>query len=71
MMIISSEDSPPSPRRVDEKFKHILLHKLELFGIMPKVGMPESTIIKDETHCKTLHDWLKENGSAGELILLH
>jgi hypothetical protein len=69
--LISSEDSPPSPPSVDEEFKHILRHQLDLFGIVPKVEMHDSTIIKDGRHCIMLHDWLKEDDSDGDFTLLY
>ena len=71
-MLISSEDSPPSPPTVDGERKHLLRHQLDLFGFVPtKVEIPESAIIKDEGQCMVLHDWLKEDGLDGEFILLY
>jgi hypothetical protein len=69
-MMISSKKSPPNPPSFDEEVKHIIQHELELFGIVPKMMMPDSNIIKDEGHCRILHDWLKEDDSDGELSLL-
>jgi hypothetical protein len=68
-MMISSKDSPPSPPSADDEHKHILQHQLKLFGLL--VGLPDSTIIKDEGHSIMLHDWLKEDGSDGGLSLLY
>jgi hypothetical protein len=71
-MLISSEDSPPSPPNVDDEHKHILQHQLELFGIVPKVGMADSNIIKDDVNCKILlHEWLDEDDSDGAFTLLY
>jgi hypothetical protein len=73
-MTISSEDSPPSPPSVDDEHKYLLRCQLECFGfelIEPDVEMPESIIIKNKSHCKILHDWLKEDDSDGDLTLLY
>jgi len=70
-MMISSEDSPPSPPSVDNEHEHILQHQLELFGLEPTVESPDSNIINNNGHWKILHDWLKENGSDGEFSLLY
>ena len=70
-MMISSEDSPPSPPSVDDEHKHILQYQLELFGLVPTVELPDSNIINNNGHWKILHDWLKEDGSDGEFSLLY
>ena len=70
-MIISSEDSPPSPPSVDDEHEHILQHQLELFGLVPTVSLPDSNIINNNGHWEILHDWLKEDGSDGEFSLLY
>ena len=68
--MISSESDPPSPPSVEDEHDHILRNQLELFGFVPTVERPTSTIIKHEGHCKILHDWLKEDDSDGEFTLL-
>jgi hypothetical protein len=72
-MSISSKDSPPSPPSVDDEHKIILKHQLELFGLGPdsSPSFPNSTIIKDEEECNTLHEWLQEVGEDGEFSLLY
>jgi hypothetical protein len=70
-MMISSEDSPPSPPSVDDEHEHILQYQLELFGLVPTVELPDSNIINNKGHWKMLHDWLKEDGSDGEFSLLY
>ncbi|KAL3768632.1 hypothetical protein ACHAW5_004327 [Stephanodiscus triporus] len=74
--MISSEDSPPSPPSVDDERAHILQCQLELFGLLDKVptidvDFSDSSIIRDAGHCTALYDWLKEDGSDGELSLLY
>jgi hypothetical protein len=74
--MISSEDRPPSPLSVDDEHAHILQHQLELFGLLDKVPtkaveLLDSSIIKDAGNCTVLCDWLKEDGSDGELTLLY
>jgi hypothetical protein len=51
-MMISSEDSPPSPPSVDDEHEHILQYQLELFGLEPTVELPDSSIIKDDGYWK-------------------
>jgi len=70
-MMISSEDSPPSPPSVDDEHEHILQHQLELFGLEPTVELPDSNIINNNGHWKILHDWLNEDGSDGDFSLLY
>jgi hypothetical protein len=70
-MMISSEDSPPSPPSVDDEHEHILRYQLELFGLEPTVELPDSNIINNNGHWEILHDWLKEDGSDGEFSLLY
>ena len=70
-MMISSEDSPPSPPSVDDEHEHILQHQLELFGLEPTVESPDSNIINNNGHWKILHDRLKEDGSDGDFSLLY
>ena len=75
-LAISSEDSPPQLPSIAEEHKHVLKHQLDLFGLSDQmsvipVELPDSTIIKDETQATKLHDWLKEDGSDGELRLLY
>jgi len=70
-MMISSEDSPPSPPSVDDEHEHILQHQLELFGLEPTVESPDSNIINNNGHWKILHDWLKDDGSDGDFSLLY
>ena len=70
-MMISSEDSPPSPPSVDDEHEHILQYQLELFGLVPTVELPDSNIINNNGHWEILHDWLKEDGSDGEFSLLY
>ena len=55
-MMISSDDSPPSPPSVDDEHQQIFQHQLELFGLVPKVEMPDSNIVKDEVNFIMLHD---------------
>jgi hypothetical protein len=64
-MLISSKDSPPSPHSVDDEHEQILQHQLELFGLVAKVEMPDSNIIKDQGHCIMLRGWLKEDVRMG------
>eukprot|EP00579_Thalassiosira_antarctica_P009335 CAMPEP_0201910044 /NCGR_PEP_ID=MMETSP0903-20130614/1566_1 /ASSEMBLY_ACC=CAM_ASM_000552 /TAXON_ID=420261 /ORGANISM="Thalassiosira antarctica, Strain CCMP982" /LENGTH=597 /DNA_ID=CAMNT_0048444633 /DNA_START=61 /DNA_END=1854 /DNA_ORIENTATION=- len=61
-MSISSEDNPPDLPSVGEEHRHVLGHQLELFGLC-------NIVRKD--HFTVLHDWLKEDGSDGELSLLY
>ncbi len=68
--MISSKDNLLSPPSAEDE-DHILQNQLELFGFVPTKEMPESTIMKDEGHCKILHDWLKEDDSDGEFTFLH
>ena len=72
-MMISSKDSPADPPSVNDEHKHILKHQLKLFGIFDcvKVEFPHSIIIKDDGHRNILLDWLKEDGSDGQLDLLY
>jgi hypothetical protein len=70
-MMISSEDSPPSPPSVDDEHEHILRYQLELFGLVPTVELPDSNIINNNGHWIFFHDWLKEDGSDGEFSLLY
>ena len=72
-MMISSKDSPPDPPSVNDEHKHILQHQLELFGIVDcmKVKFKHSSIIRDYRHRKMLLDWMKGDGSDGELNLLY
>jgi len=53
-MMISSEDSPPSPPSSDDEHKQILQHQLELFGLEPMVELPDSNIINNNGHWKIL-----------------
>ncbi|KAL3762250.1 hypothetical protein ACHAW5_007199 [Stephanodiscus triporus] len=64
-VMISSEDSPPDPPSVDDEYAHILQRQLELFGFWI------SSIIKDYARGKILNDWLKEDGSDGDLTLIY
>ena len=70
-MMISSEDSPPSPPSVDDEHEHILQHQFELFGLEPTVELPNSNIINNNEHWKMLHDWLNEDVSDGEFSFLY
>jgi len=49
-MMISSEDSPPSPPSVNDEHEHILQYQLELFGLVPTVELPDSNIINNKGH---------------------
>mmetsp|Transcript_43239 Transcript_43239/g.90853 ORF Transcript_43239/g.90853 Transcript_43239/m.90853 type:complete len:233 (-) Transcript_43239:515-1213(-) len=71
--LISSEDNPPALPTIDTEYTQILKHQLELFGLssVPMVEMPDSNIIKDESHVTQLHDWLMEDGSDGAFSLLY
>ncbi|KAL3772219.1 LOW QUALITY PROTEIN: hypothetical protein ACHAW5_009366 [Stephanodiscus triporus] len=76
-VMISSEVSPPNPPSAEDEYTCILQHQLELFGLLdkkvPTIGIEstDSNIIKDDAHWKILHDWLKEDGSDGDLSLLY
>ncbi|MBZ4217963.1 hypothetical protein, partial [Klebsiella aerogenes] len=52
VMMISSKKSPPNPPSFHEEPNLIIQPELELFGIVPKMMMPDSNIIKDEGHCR-------------------
>jgi hypothetical protein len=69
-LAISSEEEPPERPRVDDELQHILAHQMDLFGLttIPQI---ESNIIKESSEMYILHDWLKEDGSDGDLELLH
>ncbi len=69
-LAISSEDEPPERPYVDDELQHILAHQMDLFGLatIPQI---ESNIIKKSSDVHTLHDWLKEDGSDGDLELLY
>ena len=66
-ILISSEESRPCLPIVDDEYEEILQHQLELFGL----PLATSKILKDPIHFVTLHDWLKEENSDGELSLLY
>ena len=68
-LLISSEDNIPDLPRVDDEHNHIMENQIELFKLVR--GLPDSRIIKERTHIDQLHDWLKEDGSDGELSLLY
>ena len=73
-LAISSEVNPPRPPSVEDEYKHILRHDLELFALLDHVTASitlDSTIVKDETQATLLHDWLKADGSDGKLNLLY
>ena len=70
-LMISSEDSPPSPPSVNDEHKHLLRYQLESFGFELMVEMPDSIINKNKRHWKILHDWLKEDDSDVEFTLLY
>ncbi|KAL3770116.1 hypothetical protein ACHAW5_009657 [Stephanodiscus triporus] len=74
-VIISSEDSPPDPPCVEDEYAHILQRQLDLFGLdkVPTIydKIPDSNIIKDYARGKILNDWLKEDGSDGDLTLIY
>ena len=70
-LMISSEDSPPSPPSVDDEHKHLLRYQLESFGFELMVEMPDSIINKNKRHWKILYDWLKEDDSDVEFTLLY
>ena len=69
-ILISSEETPPCPPNVDDEYKEILQHQLELFGLQPLCATT-SKILRDPIHFTTLHDWLKEENSDGEFSLLY
>ncbi|KAL7452499.1 hypothetical protein ACHAWC_005724 [Mediolabrus comicus] len=69
-MIISSEDEPPERPCVDDELKHILMHQMDLFGLT-NIPQIESNIIKESSEMYILHEWLKEDGSDGDLELLY
>jgi hypothetical protein len=70
-LAISSADEPPEPPTVDDELQHILAHQMNLFGINFNERSPDSNIIKQYSDVKILHDWLKEDGSNGDLNLLY
>jgi hypothetical protein len=50
------------------------MHQIDLFGLKDflfPVELPDSSIVKDLNHAKTLHDWLDDGGSDGDLVLLY
>jgi len=66
---ISSEDNLPKLPSVDDDYNDAMKHQIELFNLFR--GLPLSDIVKDKRHIDQLHDWLKEDGSDGELSLLY
>eukprot|EP00984_Skeletonema_dohrnii_P011322 scaffold4505_cov84-Skeletonema_dohrnii-CCMP3373.AAC.4 len=69
-LAISSEDEPPMPPTLDDELQHILSHQMNLFGLTvdPQI---DSNIITKHSDATILHNWLKEDGSGGELELLY
>ena len=67
-----------APSVMDE-YANILLSQCKLFGVpnsaIEGIGIPNSAIegsnILNETYCKTLHGWLREDGSDGKFELLY
>ncbi|KAL3808267.1 hypothetical protein ACHAXA_001409 [Cyclostephanos tholiformis] len=70
-MLISSRDSPPSPPSVDGERKHLLQHQLDLFGIVPKVEIPESAILNDEGQCMVLFGFVPTVEMPNSTIIKH
>ncbi len=74
-LTISSEDDPRDPPSVDDENRCILKHQLRLFGILDGIQtlgeMPDSNIVTDAGHANLLHEWLRADGSDGELRLLY
>jgi hypothetical protein len=71
---ISTDDCPAAAPSVDPELKDILMHQIDLFGLKDflfPVELPDSSIVKDLNHAKTLHDWLDDDGSDGDLVLLY
>lgn len=71
---ISTEESPVTPPKVDSVYQDILMHQLDLFGLSDvvfPVQLLDSKIIQDASFVSQLHDWLDEDGSDGELVLLY
>lgn len=69
-----AEDSIQEPPSVDEEYKHIFEHQLELFGltdVIPKMKTLDSSIIKKGSHVELLHNWLKEDTLDGDFQLLY
>ena len=78
-MKMSSNDSAPDPPSVMDEYANILLSQCKLFGVpnsaIEGIGISNSAIegsnILNETYCKTLHGWLREDGSDGKFELLY
>jgi len=69
-LTISSLDDLPDPPNVDDEYKHILRHQLQLFGLMDKMP-PDTNILKDSYSESILHGWLKEDNVDGNFRLLY
>jgi hypothetical protein len=72
----ASEDNPPTPASVDSEYQADLMHTLELFGINDTHAdvahaLVESQIVTDANHVKHLCDWLIEDSSYGDFLLLY
>lgn len=76
-MKMSSNDSAPDPPSVMDEYANILLSQCKLFGItnsaIEGIGISaiEGSNILNETYCKMLHSWLREDGSDGKFELLY
>jgi hypothetical protein len=67
----ASEDNPPTPPSVDSEYQADLMHTLELFGINADVALAESQIVEDTNHANHICDWLVEDKSYGDFVLLY
>jgi hypothetical protein len=67
LLAISSEDDCPQAPSTVEEHKHILNDHMKLFFTKTNV---DSKIIQSVNQEETIHDWLREDGSDGGLILL-
>ena len=70
-LVISSQDEIPKPPIVDDEHKQYLECQLVVFGITVPPQSPDSNIMKNYSQLKSIHEWLKEDGSNGGLNLLY